>query len=183
MSAPASALQAHPQRNVKIVAAEGRHHFESAIQQRISERAYELFESNGHASGCDRANWLQAEAEILQRGEPVRESSGWLTASAELQNSDPGSIQVLVLEDRAIVAGATLGVESASGESFRALDNLYLLFHWSGAVDPATAAAYMKGSTLVLTAKHCMDNDAVAPRLSNTAAVLPGKAGAEEPNG
>jgi hypothetical protein len=36
-------------------------------QDRIRERAYELYESRGHEAGQDAQDWLRAEQEILQR--------------------------------------------------------------------------------------------------------------------
>jgi hypothetical protein len=37
-------------------------------QDRIRERAYELYESRGRGPGQDEQDWLHAEQEILQRG-------------------------------------------------------------------------------------------------------------------
>ena len=37
-------------------------------QERIRERAYELYESRGREHGHDEQDWLRAEQEILKRG-------------------------------------------------------------------------------------------------------------------
>jgi hypothetical protein len=34
-------------------------------QERIRERAYQLYESRGNKPGCDKQDWLHAEQEIL----------------------------------------------------------------------------------------------------------------------
>ena len=39
-----------------------------APQDRIRERAYELYESRGRESGQDEQDWLRAEREILKQG-------------------------------------------------------------------------------------------------------------------
>jgi Protein of unknown function (DUF2934) len=36
-------------------------------QDRVRERAYELYESRGREAGQDEQDWLRAEREILQR--------------------------------------------------------------------------------------------------------------------
>jgi hypothetical protein len=38
------------------------------VEQRIRERAYELYESRGCEHGQDVQDWLRAEQEILKRG-------------------------------------------------------------------------------------------------------------------
>ena len=46
------------------------------LTERISQRAYELFEARGREHGHDREDWLQAEAEILanlQVGSSIQE--------------------------------------------------------------------------------------------------------------
>ena len=37
------------------------------LQEQIHRRAYELYEARGREHGHDREDWLQAEAEILDR--------------------------------------------------------------------------------------------------------------------
>lgn len=37
-------------------------------QERIRDRAYELYESRGREAGQDEQDWLRAEQEILKRG-------------------------------------------------------------------------------------------------------------------
>jgi hypothetical protein len=148
MSTPAVAPQPVSQHNVTIISEDRRDEFQARIHQHIAERAYQLFEQDGGLNGNDDAHWLRAEGELLQRVPEVRETGSWITANASLANSDLKDLQVLVLRDRAIVAGVR-PAQGAQGEGFA-----YLLIRWPVSVDPATAAAYVKGSTLTVTAKH-----------------------------
>jgi len=81
----------------------------------------------------------------MQRATEVRETGSWLTVNALVADGDPQDVQVLVLSDHAVVAG----VRPARGEGYS-----YLLIKWPISVDPATAAAYLKGNSLTVTAKH-----------------------------
>ena len=44
------------------------------LEERIRQRAYELYILRGAESGSEVGDWLQAEAEILSAGEPPAES-------------------------------------------------------------------------------------------------------------
>ncbi len=157
MSAPATALN-NPQRNVLLVTEERAKNLESAMHQSIAQRAYQLFEASGRVDGQQEAHWQQAEAEVLQSGTPPREAGSWFTINATLLGTDPRDVQVLVQADRAVVAVANRtageGAEHGAGKPHNSSLSKILLFRWPVRVDPATAAAYMKGETLVVTAKH-----------------------------
>jgi hypothetical protein len=147
MSAPASALTQNTQRNVQIIT--GGHHdaFAALLHDRIAKRAYEIFENAGRPAGQDQAHWFRAESEVLQHGLPIRESGSWSTANASLPGADAADVLVLLLGDRAIL--------SCSKPS-----QSYVIFRFPVRVDPQTAAAYMKGHTFVLTAKHARSTTA-----------------------
>lgn len=55
MSAPGTARKAEPQ--------------DLPIEERIRQRAYELYVARGSASGSEIDDWLQAEEEILEAQE------------------------------------------------------------------------------------------------------------------
>lgn len=141
MSTPATALKPLSQHNILIVTEDRRAAFESRLRQSIQDRAYQIFERQ--SGGQAQAHWAQAETELLQHAPPVRESGTWYTANVSLQNVDAQNVQVLVLDDRAIAAVENPGQPPA-----------YLLIRWPIRVDPATAAAYLKDNTLVVTVKH-----------------------------
>jgi hypothetical protein len=140
MSTPAKALDSAFQRNVAILTSAQEEEFASRFRQCVQDRAYQHYERQGSVDGKQEAHWLQAERELLQHAPPVHESGAWSTANISLQNADAQNIQVLVLENRATVAHAN--------------PPAYFLIRWPNRVDPATAAAYLKGNTLVVTAKH-----------------------------
>jgi hypothetical protein len=166
MSTPATALRTPTQHNVLIVTDEHRAEFESTLRHRIEERAYQLFELQGGLHGEERRHWTQAEAELLQNSSPVRETGSWSTANASLTDIDPQSVQVLVLQERAIVS-FDKPAPHADGESQKTCPT-YLLIRWPVRVDPATAAAYIKDSTLVVTAKHAATTGALTGNSSTT---------------
>ena len=155
MSTPAKALDSAFQRNVAILTAAQEDEFASKFRQCVQDRAYQHYERQGNAHGQQDAHWLQAERELLQHAPPVHESGPWSTANIPLKNNDPRDIQVLVLENRATVALAN--------------PPAYLLIRWPTRVDPATAAAYLKGNMLVVTAKHFSASAGAATATSNTA--------------
>jgi hypothetical protein len=145
MSTPATAPQPSPQHNVTIVPEDRRDEFQARLHDHIAQRAYQYFEKDGGRHGNQDSHWLHAESELLQRIPEVRETGSWLCANATLTDSDIRDLQVLVLRDRAIVAGIRLAQGGGSA---------YLLIKWPVSVDPATAAAYLKGNNLTVTAKH-----------------------------
>jgi hypothetical protein len=149
MSTPARALDSAFQRSVVIFTAAQEEQFASKLRQRIQERAYQHYERQGSVDGRHDAHWLQAERELLQHAPPVHESGAWSTANIALQNADTRNIQVLILENRATVALAD--------------PPTYFLIRWPNRVDPMTATAYLKGNTLVVTAKHFSASARAAP--------------------
>ena len=46
-----------------------------AMLQMIAERAYQIWEDQGHPHGCDLIHWQQAEQEIMSGMEPSATSS------------------------------------------------------------------------------------------------------------
>jgi len=148
MSTPAKALESAFQRNVTILTAAQEEEFASKFRQCVRDRAYQHYEHQGNVVGQHDSHWLQAERELLQHAPPVHESGAWSAANISLQNADSQDIQVLVLENSATVALAN--------------PPAYFLIRWPTRVDPATAAAYLKGNTLVVTAKHSSASAAAA---------------------
>jgi hypothetical protein len=179
MSAPATALTQNTQRNVQIIT-HGQHDaFAAVLHDSIAKRAYEIFENAGQPVGQDQAHWFKAESEVLQHGSPIRESGSWSTANATLPGAAAGDVQVLLQSDRAIL--------SCSKPS-----QSYVIFRFPVSVDPQTAAAYMKGDTFVLTAKHSSSNTAptaldqsrsVTASATSTTASLNQKPGTKSKNG
>jgi HSP20 family protein len=72
----------------------------------IARRAFEIFESRGHAQGNDREDWFLAESELLT---PVKfhlsESGEQLIARAELPGFNRGEIKVSLDPHRLTISG------------------------------------------------------------------------------
>jgi hypothetical protein len=141
----AAASRAAPQLNIRIVPEDQHRAFHATLQQRIAERAHQLFLEHGGNVGDDVSDWYQAEREVLHRVSEVRVSGVWCIADAALLDAEPESLQVLVLGHRAIISG----YQPSAGQSFA-----YLLVNWPAHVDPSTATAHVKNKTLTVKAKH-----------------------------
>jgi len=161
MSTPATAVQ---QRNVNILAEDRHGEFHARLHQRISDHAYGLFQRDSGQHGNHNRHWLQAENEVLRRVTEVREAGAWVAANAALANTDANDLQIMVLPDRAIVSG----VKTTGGN-----DTEYLLIQWPVSIDPATAAAYVKGHTLTVTAKHASATPSEAATRSEASSFAP----------
>src|SRR5206468_288354 len=79
------------------------------LQDRISGRAYELYQQSGYEHGQHLRHWLQAESETLPVIPEIRESSSWFTINFPLRGFDAGEIQVVVEPHYAIVAAEKQG--------------------------------------------------------------------------
>ena len=77
--------------------------FDRGVQDRISQRAYRLFEQSGRVPGRDAENWAEAEAEILKHALDVGEWGSWLTITASLPDVSADSIRILVRPRRVTV--------------------------------------------------------------------------------
>jgi hypothetical protein len=58
----------------------------AGLEEQIRRRAYELYEARGHEHGHDREDWLQAEAEVLDRATaPIIEEPETSTATRQTE--------------------------------------------------------------------------------------------------
>jgi HSP20 family molecular chaperone IbpA len=134
-----------------------------ALHQRLSERAYALYEESSRQNGNDEKNWLKAKSEILQSLE-TRRSGTWVALTAPIPHDSPVSIRVCVDARRVMVqvekAPSVAGAESPAHDaspSFLAADlNLE--------VDPSTATAAFKDGTLSVMVKKRSPADTTVRR-------------------
>src|SRR5262250_2391194 len=78
------------------------------IQERITQRAYEIFERNGAVFGRELDNWLQAEEELLWRPSiELREKNGELLLQAALSGVDPKDVEIEVTPEDIILKAET----------------------------------------------------------------------------
>jgi HSP20 family molecular chaperone IbpA len=78
------------------------------IQDRITRRAYEIFERNGGSFGRELDNWLQAEQELLWKPSiELREKDGELLLQAALSGVDPKDVEIEVTPEDIILKAET----------------------------------------------------------------------------
>ena len=72
----------------------------------LSRRAYEIFESNGHAFGRDLENWFQAERELLHPVHiNIEESDNSITVTAEVPGFSEKDLEINVEPHRLTITG------------------------------------------------------------------------------
>jgi HSP20 family molecular chaperone IbpA len=132
-----------------------RQDFGRTLRDRVSDRAYHLFESSGREHGNDHAHWLQAEREILQRGFEIRESGSWLSINAHLPDVSADDIQVYLEPNRVIVrAEKTNTIQNPdSQEQGLTQRELFLAADLNTEIDPSTASAVFRNQKLTLMVK------------------------------
>lgn len=123
------------------------------LQRRISEKAYNLFQSSGSVPGHELAHWLQAENELLNRTPEVRESGPWVVVNLHLPLVPAESLRVFVGATRGLVAIEDSAIQHARAERRNLALAPYYVADWPANVDPATASAYLKSGMLTLEVK------------------------------
>jgi len=126
------------------------------LENRISERAYDLFRSSGFTDGHDLEDWLLAESELLgQMPVEVTETENELMVNAGLPGFSEKDIEIRVEPHRLFIngkreeksenekKGQTLYSER-SNQMFRAID-------LPAAVDPDKAKATLSKGELEIT--------------------------------
>jgi HSP20 family molecular chaperone IbpA len=127
-------------------------------QSRIASRAYELYEQGGRNHGDDRAHWLRAESEIMNRVPEIHESSSWFTINVPLKGFTAEEVQINIEPHRAIIAAAkdeSSGNEQGGGGT-SLQDATFAVAKWPSKVDPSTASAYLKDGTLTIAVKRAL---------------------------
>lgn len=128
---------------------------QQTIQDRISRRAYQLYEDSGYQQGHDQRHWFQAESEVLQGGLEVRESGTWVAVNASLPNVSAEHVQIYV-DRRRIIVRATKNNESRDGKpAAPGQTEIFLVADLPEEVEPATASASLKDEKLSLMVKKC----------------------------
>ena len=122
-----------------------------ALHQRLSERAYALFEESGRQAGNDEQNWQRAKSEVLQSLE-VRETGSWVALTASLPDISPETIRIYVDWERVLVR-AEKNATPSLGQNREHDPSLFLGADLDVTVDPATATAAFKDQVLTLMVK------------------------------
>jgi HSP20 family molecular chaperone IbpA len=133
----------------------GKEALDQAIQRRVAERAYGLYEESGGEHGNHEKHWLQAESEILRRGLEIRESGSWLSMNATLPDAAAEDVRVYVEPERVFIHAqkATPTQDVSFHMQSLAQQELFLVGDLSVEIDPATASASLKDQKLTLMVK------------------------------
>ena len=123
------------------------------IHERITRRAYQLFENRGYAPGGEKDDWFGAEAELRLPVEPqIRETADSITVFAAVPGFAAGELAVQVEPRRLTIAGLRESGgarESASGTTTERQFSLLLsTVDLPGEVDPPRARAALQRGTL-----------------------------------
>ena len=123
------------------------------IHERISRRAYELFESRGYGPGGDLEDWFGAEAELRLAIQPqIRETADSISVFAAVPGFAAGEVAVQVEPRRLVIAGLRQSggaKESASGTTTeRQFSVLLSTVDLPGEIDPTRARAALQRGTL-----------------------------------
>jgi len=129
--------------------------FGQTLRRRVSDRAYQLFESSGCQTGNDYEHWLQAEREILQHGLEIRESGSWLSINVHLPDVSADDIEVYLEPTRVIVRAekTKMNQNQDSQEQGLTQRELFLAEDLSTEIDPSTASAVFRDQKLTLMVK------------------------------
>jgi HSP20 family molecular chaperone IbpA len=124
----------------------------------VARRAYELFENRGGSHGNDRDDWFRAESELLN---PVKidvlELREHLIARAEVPGFNPREIKVCIEPRSLRVSGKSeagrdqgrpVAIMDPLEHSIRRAERIFGVVELPAQVDPASAEANVKDSTL-----------------------------------
>ena len=130
----------------------------NSLHDQITKRAYEIFDGNGHMSGRDLDDWLQAEQELVWKPAiEIEEKEKEIRLKLAIPGVDPKDVDIEVTPEDILVKAETqhehnekkgrLHVcEFSSGNMFRSI-------HLPKKIDPDKVKAEFKNGMLSLTAE------------------------------
>ncbi|HEY2120277.1 MAG TPA: DUF2934 domain-containing protein [Candidatus Acidoferrum sp.] len=132
------------------------HRLQSKLNNKLSNRAYELFEQNGANHGDDLFHWLQAESEILTRIPEIRQTDSSFSVVVPLDGFYPEEISVTVESNRALILADKQNSSEGNGPNAARLsrESVFFTTDWPDQVEPSTATAQFKEGNLILTVKR-----------------------------
>ena len=128
------------------------------MQERITRRAYDIFERNGRSFGRDLDHWLQAERELLWKPSvELREEAGEFVLEVAVSGVDPKDIDIEVTPEGFVLKadiqheheekkGTVHICEFQSGRMFRSI-------HLPKRINPDKVKAEIKNGLLTLKAE------------------------------
>jgi HSP20 family molecular chaperone IbpA len=154
MATPKSALSGSP-RTPRILSEDEQAAFHDKLRQRVSQRAYDIYEGSGGQHGNDYEHWIQAENEVLQRGLEVRESGSWLALNASIPDNSVDDIEVCLTPTSVTVhaqKSEPLQNTDTNIQGFAERD-IFLTHDLKTEIEPSTASATLKDQKLTIMVK------------------------------
>jgi HSP20 family protein len=126
------------------------------LSERISRRAYELFESNGSTFGHDLEDWFKAESEILQPFDlRIKEKNDSLTIEAQVPGFTVRDLEVSLEPWRLTISGQkeTKEEQKSADATYqeRSSEQLLRVIDLPSEIDSAKARATLKNGLLEIT--------------------------------
>lgn len=148
--------------------------FQEKVRQRVSQRAYDIYQDGGGEHGNDYQHWIQAENEVLQRGIEVRESGSWLALNASVPDNTADEVEVCLTPTNVTVRTEKRqqtqdGDANAPGFSER---EIFLSHDLNTEIEPSTASATLKDQKLTIMVKkrYPVSTSTTSPATASTAA-------------
>jgi HSP20 family protein len=127
------------------------------MRDRITKRAYEIFERDGRPTGRDFDHWLEAEAELLWAPTiDVEEGADVITTTVSVPDIEADDLDVELEPQDLLIKAETEEKSKKDKKTGRKETKAARLFgsvHFSKPVDPKSAKANLKDGVLTLTAK------------------------------
>lgn len=130
----------------------------SAMEQRIMQRAYDIFSGNGHIFGRDLADWLQAEQELVWRPAiELKETENEFRVEISVPGVDPKSLDIEVTPEDILVKAEVRHEHEETKDKVHVCEfasgNLFRAIHLPKRIDPDKVKAEFKNGVLNLKAK------------------------------
>ena len=139
-----------PETPPKILTGQDVETLQSAIQQMISSRAYEIYETRGRESGHDLDDWVQAEQE-LNRSESLEviDTGREIRILARVNSLSGEELAIGVSQQRVIILGDNPGSGAAGLQSRRPA--LLHVVNLVPKINPSEAVAQISNGILEVT--------------------------------
>ncbi len=155
MATPKSALSGSS-KTPQILSEDQNAAFQDKVRQRVSQRAYDIYQNSGNQDGNDYEHWIQAENEVLQRGIEVRESGSWLAFNASIPEGSADDVEICLTPTSVTVrAEKSQAVKTPEGNAAGKSRSVrfFSTHDLNTEIEPSTASATLKGQQLTIMVK------------------------------
>jgi HSP20 family molecular chaperone IbpA len=173
MATPKSALSGSS-KTPQILSEDQHAAFQDKVRQRVSQRAYDIYQNSGSQDGNDYEHWIQAENEVLQRGIEVRESGSWLAFNASIPEGSADDVEICLTPTNVTVrAEKSQAFKTPEGNEQELTEREIFLTHdLPTQIEPSTASATLKDQKLTIMVKkrYPLGTDAATPATASSEA-------------